>query len=446
MTRSRTASAVAALVLAPVLLVVGAVAFNTGADERPTAAEPVPVSVGAGAGAATVQRTIEALQARLRRLPGDADSWTSLGFAYVAQARSTADPSFYPKAEESFVRALRERPDDASALAGQASLANARHEFAAGRDLALRAVELDAYDATAKGVLADAQLELGEYDAALDTLQQMVDLAPRIPSFTRISYAYELRGDLDGARHALDRCLAMASAPADASFALFHLAELAWSEGDYKAAAEHVADGLRRDPNNVTLIAERAKIAAADGDIAAALADYAVVVERLPQPSYLVEYGELLESLGRSDEAQAQYDVADATSTLFAAAGVVADIELALYAADHGRPEDALRTAEAQYETRRSVQVEDALAWALHMNGRDQEALEHALAAAALGSRNALWDYHRGMIQLALGLEDDALASLKLALAANPAFSSLHAPMARAALDHLTDLPESVPS
>jgi hypothetical protein len=41
----------------------------------------------------------------------------------------------------------------------------------------------------------------------------------------------------------------------------------------------------------------------------AAVRDYATVVSEVPQPQYLVEFGELLASLGRDQEAQAQYAV-----------------------------------------------------------------------------------------------------------------------------------------
>jgi len=449
MVRLRKTSIVAAFVLAPILLLVAGIGlYDRSGDAQPDDSAGVTAAVRAAGvadltGTADLSATIESLQARLRGLPGDFASWSALGFAYIAQARATADPSYYPKAEDAFALVLAERPEDTGALAGQAALANARHDFAAGRDLAQRAVELGPYDATAKGVLADAQLELGEYDAALVTLQEMVDLQPGVASFTRISYSYELRGDIEGAQYALDRALEVAQssiqATPDVAFARLHLGELAFGSGDYEDAAAHLEEGLRREPGNVALLAARAKTLAALGDVEAALGDYATVVERLPQPSYLVEYGELLDSVGRATEAQAQYDVADAASALFEAAGVEADIEVALYAADHGYPREALEIAEAQYASRRSVQVEDALAWALHVNGRDEEALEHALAAARLGTRTALWDYHRGMIQVALGLDDDARDSLTRALEASPEFSPLHAPLARAALGSLGD-------
>ncbi len=436
MVLSRRSSIVAAFVLAPVLLLVGGIAFYDDQQGEPAdrdAAAQV-IQVGEAAAADDVAASVTALQERLRRLPEDWGSWTSLGFAYIAQARTTADPTYYPRAEEAFALVLEAEPEFADALTGQAALANARHEFAAGRDLASRALEINPYSSTAKGVLSDSLFELGEYDAALDTLQEMVDLQPGVASLTRVAFSYELRGDYEGAQYSLDRALAVAQSPADMSFVLYYLGEFAFNSGDHEGAAAYYAEGLRRNPDDVRLVAGRAEAKRALGDVDGALADYGDVVQRLPEPTYLVKYGELLESVGRGVEAQEQYDVADAAALLAADAGVETDIEVALYHADHGRPDQALEIAQAQYETRRSVQVEDALAWALHANGRDEEALEHALLAQQLGTRNALWDYHRGMIQMELGMVVEARASLTLALETNPAFSPRHVPIARAAL------------
>ena len=47
----------------------------------------------------SLDQTIENLQSRLRVLPTDWQSFASLGLAYVQQARVTADPSYYPKAQ-----------------------------------------------------------------------------------------------------------------------------------------------------------------------------------------------------------------------------------------------------------------------------------------------------------------------------------------------------------
>ena len=125
----------------------------------------------------------------------------------------------------------------------------------------------------------------------------------------------------------------------------------------------------------------------------------------------------------------------DAEERLFRANGVNIDLEISLYSADHRvHLATGLRAARAEYARRKSVFVADALAWQLHVNGRDAEAIGHADEALRLGTRSALFHFHRAMIERLLGRADAARADLEQALAINSHFSILHAPEAAGAL------------
>jgi Flp pilus assembly protein TadD len=123
-----------------------------------------------------------------------------------------------------------------------------------------------------------------------------------------------------------------------------------------------------------------------------------------------------------------------ATAQLFAARGVDVDVDLAVFEADHGAPEQALAAARAGYAKRPSIAVADALSWALHMTGRDTEALSYANEALRIGTQSALMRYHRGTILTSLGHFAAARIDLAEALRINPYFSVRFAPAARTAL------------
>src|SRR5205823_14140197 len=96
-------------------------------------------------------------QQRLRDVPGDWRTWAALGSAYLEWARVSTDPTSYPKAEGAAQKSLSLRADgNADALVALGALAAARHDFGAARDKAVAALAVDAYDADAYGVLADA--------------------------------------------------------------------------------------------------------------------------------------------------------------------------------------------------------------------------------------------------------------------------------------------------
>ncbi len=427
----------AALGLALVLLAVATLTGVTGHAAPPPPAPLTSVDAPLASNADATQ-TIVYLQARLKRFPTDHDAWASLGATYVAQARITADPAYYPKADGAFAASLKAEPEgNALALTGLASLAAARHDFAGAEKLARKSQGINSYGAVNQGVLSDSLIEQGRYNEAEVELQRMLDLKPGVPSLTRASYYFELRGNLTAAKQVLARAAAIAYSPSDAAYALYYLGELAFNQGDFTSAGKQYSAGLERDPAYLPLLAGRAKDEAAQGKTAAAVRDYATVVARLPQPSYVIEYGDLLTSIGRTADARNQYLIVDAEEKLFTAAGVNVDLELALFDADHGRAAQSLTAARDEWRKRKSIQVEDGYAWALHVNGQNTEALVHAKKAASTGMSNALFAYHRGMIEKALGHRTQAIAALRRALRINPAFSTLLAPKARTALTTL---------
>ncbi|MEV8099866.1 tetratricopeptide repeat protein [Kitasatospora sp. NPDC085879] len=396
---------------------------------------------GAGSGAGR-DAAIIGLQERLRTAPDDAEALGSLGLAYVQRARTTADPSYYPKAETVLTHSLSAQPTgNATATAGMAALAAARHDFAAALDWAQKAVALSPDNSTVYGILADAYTQLGRYPESFEAVQHMVDLRPGTPSLSRASYAWELRGDTAAATENMQRALDDANTPADRAFTLYHLSLLALDNGDARTALARAETGLRAAPGTASLLEARARAEAAHGNPDAAVADLRQAVAQVPQPEYVLELGDLLQSLGRTDEAAQQYTVFRAEQQLFTDNGVALDTDAALFEADHGDPGRALAIAEQGLRTRPFLEMHDAYAWALHVNGRDREALQQSDRALTTGMRNALFHYHRGMIEKALGNLAEARTELTTALAINPAFHPLDAPAARTALAALPSSP-----
>jgi len=293
-----------------------------------------------------------------------------LGLAYVSQARVTGDPSYYPKAEGVLTRSRSiNTADNDLAAAGMAALAGGRHDFTGAADWARQGLAINPSNALLYGARNDAETQLGHYPEAFEAAQGMVDLRPDTASLARASYTWELQGDLSRATELMQRALADAAGPSDRAFARYQLGELAFNAGDRAGALGHYQAGLVADASYVPLLEGRAKARAALGQTDAAVADYAQVVARVPQPGYLIQFGELLDSLGRSAEAQDQYQILAAESKLFEANGVALDVEPTLFAADHGDPAGALRAGEAGIATRQFLDMDDAYAWALHVNG-----------------------------------------------------------------------------
>ena len=391
--------------------------------------------------------TIRSLQETLRS--GDTRTTglaaTMLGQAYLQKARETGDPGYYPKVETLFQQALAADNGNVEALVGLGTLALSRHEFAAALDWGEQARALNPYDATALGVIGDAQVELGRYDEAGETVQAMVDLRPDLGSYSRVSYLRELMGDREGALLAMEQAaIAGSGYPENVAWVRVQLGNLRFDGGDLAGAATEYAAALAAVHGYAPGLAGQARVAAASGDLDRAAELYDKAVSTIPLPEFVVAYGDVLNAAGRPEEAAAQFALVEAIQKLHTASGVDTDLELALFAADYGGDGDLLQAVEkarAVVATRPSIVAWDVLAWTLYRSGDLEGAAEASEQALRLGTQSALMRFHAGMIAAARGETAQAIAFLESALVLNPHFSVRYEPEARATLERLRALP-----
>jgi tetratricopeptide (TPR) repeat protein len=407
-----------------------------------SSSSPPPILAEGGAatragvlpGASTEQR-IAALQTQIRDGADGAESYADLGLEYLQQVRETGDPSLYVKAGGVLRRALRVDPSSFTATSGLGSLALSRHDFRQGLALGERARRINPSVARNYGVIADAQIELGRYGAAERTLQHWVDIRPELSSYARVSYFRELHGDLPGALEAM-RLAASAGgeSPENFSYVQTLVGTLQLDSGKYGAAEHAYRSVLARDPGYPAAAAGLARIEAARGDFGPAIARYRGAVARIPLPEYVIGLGETEQAAGKVAAARRDYSLVGAEIRLLRANGVNADVDLALFEANHGSADRAVALGHRAWREAPSVRSADALSWALSQAGHGAAALRFSRAAMRLGSRDPLFLYHAGVVAERAGLPDLARARLSQLLAQSPRFSALYAPRARRAL------------
>src|SRR5262249_31371374 len=148
--------------------------------------------------------------------------------------------------------------------------------------------------------------------------------------------------------------------------------------------------------------------------------------------------GDIYTKLGRSAEAQQQYELVEHIARLNALNRAVYNRELVYFYVDHRiKAVPALDLAQREIEVRKDIYGYDALAWALYHNGRAEEAIGPMKEALRLGTKDARLLFHAGMIASRLGETEKAIKFLEHALAINPHFHVLQADEARAALKDL---------
>jgi tetratricopeptide (TPR) repeat protein len=383
--------------------------------------------------AATRGTDTRELERAVRASPDDTRSLVLLGYAYQQRWRETADASNLPRSEAALRRAARLDPTDALAVTGLGSLALIRHDFRAALEIGRRAQRVAPSSARTYGVVGDALLELGRYEAAFRAFERMVALRPSVASYARIAYARELLGDLPGARAAMQLAADAASGQREpAAWANVELAKLDLRAGHLARAEGELRLALELVPGYVYAQEQRARLEARRGNLPRALRFARRAAEAVPLPQFVSLLADLEERAGDRRAARRQVATVRAIDRILAANGVRTDVETAVFDADHRiRTATLVARARAARAARPSILGDDALAWALARTGRCDEARSWSDRSLRLGTRDPLLYFHRAEIERCAGNARAARSWARRALALDPVFSVRWAPHAR---------------
>jgi tetratricopeptide (TPR) repeat protein len=376
-------------------------------------------------------------------------AWSRLGDAFMQKARETMDLSYYRLAEEAYRKSLAINPNYANALAGISWVLSGRHEFEQSIEWANKALKAEPNRADAYGLLGDAATEMGDYDSAFEHYQKMLDLKPDIASYSRAAHLLFITGGFEKATLLMSKAVGAGGAyPENRAWCIAQMALLDFAQGAYVPAEQMLAEGLKETPNNYHLLAAMGRVKAGLKDFPAAIEYYKRAQEIVPQHDVVVALGDLYTLEGRADEARMQYALVDVLRKLNKANGVIGDLQMAQFLADHDflanhdrDLEEALRLAEAEYKTRPTVYAADTLGWCYYKNGRIPEARKYSSKALSQNTPEAMFLYHRGLILAKAGDPGEARKTLYQALSQNPYFDPLGAAAAMKMVQELGSAP-----
>ena len=433
MTTRFIVAAAAAIFAAAAILFAGVLRPETPAaasDVLPTA---VAAELAKGFAAGDTQAEILGLQGELRLNSHNVKALDTLGLAYLQRVRETGDPTYYPKAQGILDAALSQSPNDLIATAGLGQLALSRHRFAQALVIGRRAQRISPTTAGVYGVIGDAEIELGRYRQAFKTFDHMAALKPDVASYARVSYARELIGHVAPAERAMRLAASSALGATEASsWTHVQLGLLYLGHSEPKSALTQMQEALQWDPTYYVALDGMAQVQASLGHLQLAVEYEHDAVDRVPLPAQVALLGDLYRAVGKPRAARREYALIGVIEKLLAANGVRNDLDIALFDADHAIAlPHALELARKGYAERPSVFGDDVLGWALARNGRCGEALHYSTRSLRLGTQDALKFFHRGWIESCLGNRAQAASWYRRALALNPTFSILWAPVAR---------------
>ena len=238
------------------LLILGSSAIWAAAHDSGAAAQVQVRSLAGGA--------ITALHQKAMQHPRDDRCWVELGQALMQRARETGSLGDYRQGRSAFKTAFQLNPENSTAMIGMAWVHGALHQFEASIQWANKAIASDPEASDAYGLLGDAAVERGDYDAAFGHYQKMLDIRPDLASYSRGAHLLFVTGDLQSAITLMRKAIA-AGAPfaENTAWCRAELARMLLRQGALQEAERVIRSGLEQTPHNYQLLAVMGQIQAA---------------------------------------------------------------------------------------------------------------------------------------------------------------------------------------
>ncbi len=398
------------------ILIIGGVFVMTLVRDSKSSSAPNPLDA-----------QIEVLTQSIETQPEKIDWYIQLSRLYTQKVRETADASYYAKIDDLMNQAEKIDPANPDIYAEKAGVALGRHDFNEAKIFIKKAIAINSGEDSYYGILGDSELELGNYNEAINAYQTMVDMRPTFNALSRIAYVRELNGDIQGAVQAMNNALqAGAAYPENLAWGYVELGKLhmrtnlASAKADFNRARNIV-------PNYPSALDGLGKVAFFEQDFAEAGRYFMEAYEVLPIAQYATDLGDFYTTQGNSTKAQQYYTLAQLSFATSVKSGLNTDLEEALFLADHNLElPQALEKAERAFKDRPTIYAVDYLAWAHFKLDDAPKAATYSKQALRLGEHDPLILYHQGMIALKNGNNAEAKRLLSKAVAVHPYFSLLH--------------------
>ncbi|MEI8298021.1 MAG: tetratricopeptide repeat protein [Pseudomonadota bacterium] len=314
----------------------------------------------------------------------------------------------------------KERPKDVAIQSATLQAALASHDYPLADSVvaAVRAIAGErARGALFAGMVAEAQ---GHEDAALKAYRESLDAQPTAQeSLIQATRLLIARKHVPEAFRLLDEVAA--KAPGYALPATLKGDQLL-SERNFSAAEEAYRAALVRAPRWWTPQRGLAYVRVGRGDVAGAVTLLQSAAPQVDEPWRLqAAAAQLLDLSGRAEEAITAYDKALASSSDSAALAN----NLAMLLVNHRTDGPSLKRAAqltAGFASAPNPQLLDTYGWVRYRNGDVAVALAALEKAGAAAPKAAIVKYHLGVVQDAAGQQQQAIASLKAAIAGGEKF------------------------
>ncbi len=378
----------------------------------------------------TAKINTDKLLAKIKANSSDTKAGLALANAYIAEARISGNTAYYDKAALNTVdNILSKEPANYEALMLRALLQLSQHHFADGLATAKTAENINPNNAFVYGLLVDANVEMGNYDAALEAADKMVSIRPDLRSYSRIAYLREIHGDYPGAVDAMKLAVqAGITAEETTEWCRAQLGRLYENMGDIQNAGLQYNLSLAARPGYANALAGLGRIATHQKKYDSAVYYYEQANNFINNFGIQQNLALAHSNAGQAEKANtinkeviAAMNKTAAISNDDPAAGHYSDKELAYAYLQNHNYDKALQHALAEYNRRpKNIDINETMAWVYYKRNETEKALPYLNAALVTHSMNPVLLCTAGLIYAQTGNAEKGKLMLKLALKHNP--------------------------
>ena len=230
---------------------------------------------------------------------------------FVNEARITGEhPYYYPAALNLLDEILDTESTDHDllfrTLSTKATVLLSLHQFKEALETGEKALTYNQHHAQIYGVLVDAHVELGQYEAAIQMADKMMLIRPDLRSYARVSYLREIHGDVKGAIEAMQ--MAIASAPVgyeESAWTRLTLGQLYQQYNQLEAAEQQYQVILKERKDYPFAIGALAEVEMEKGNFAKAEKYLKEALAIIPEVGFTINLAKVYQATNREEEAEA---------------------------------------------------------------------------------------------------------------------------------------------
>ena len=346
----------------------------------------------------SMRNQAEALNIQLKKDPENIKILNNLIGLFIQEARISGNYSYYDNAALNYAgRVLEKDPNNFEALTYKALIQLSQHHFAEALKTGELARNLFPNSAFVYGILVDANVELGNYPAAVENSDKMVSIRPDIRSYSRVAYLREIHGDFPGAIEAM-KLAVDAGVPGQESteWCRIQLARLYELTGDLRTAEMHYSISLEERPQYAYALAGLGRVEAGRKNFEKARNYFLEAYQVIPDYSFKEELAGLYKSNGMIDEEKSltkdlikEMNQRNRAEMNQDSSGHYSDKEMANVYLLNNDYDDALKHALLEYNRRPgNIEINELLAWIYFNSKQYDKAKSYLKEAMKTNSKN----------------------------------------------------------